>query len=133
VNLIVLLVAWLLGPMLAALAASTAPTQAVALALAGIVAIFSPLLLKYVPLAGAQMTALTMLVALGVALLASWLTGELTLTREGIVSALLSSTALWTVQQVVYAALKQVAPTLVETPRPGVHAPVARGPAPPRF
>jgi hypothetical protein len=89
------------------------PTQAVALVLAGIVAMLSPLVLKYVPWTGAQMTALTMLVALGIALVAAWLTGMLTLTRDGIVQALLDSSGVWTVQQLVYAALKQVAPASV--------------------
>jgi len=102
------------------------PTQAVALVLAGIVAVLSPLVLKYVPLQGAQMTALTYLVALVVALLASWLTGTLTFSRDGVVQALLDSSGVWTIQQLVYAALKQAAPATVGAqPKP---APV---PAPP--
>jgi hypothetical protein len=89
------------------------PTASVALVLAGIVAVLSPLVLKYVPWTGAQMTALTYLVALAVAVLASWLTGTLTFSRDGIVNALLDSSGVWTVQQLVYATLKQVAPATV--------------------
>jgi hypothetical protein len=88
-------------------------TQPVALALAAIFAAISPLGLKYVPLDNAQMTAFTMLVALLIALVASWLTGDLTPTREGVVVALLTSSALWAVQQAVYAVLRQAKPAAV--------------------
>jgi len=89
------------------------PTQAVALVLAGLFTIASPLWLKYLPWTGAQMTAFTMLVALGITFIAAWLTGTLTLTRDGIVQALLDSSGTWTVQQIVYVALKQAQPTWV--------------------
>ena len=109
-----------MNPVLLALAAAPAPsTTAVAIGIAGIVSIVSPLLLKAVPWSGAQMTALTMLVALAVAILASWLTGDLAFTRDGIVTALTGGSVVWTVQQAVYATLKQVAPATVgATPAP---------------
>lgn len=116
---------WLLVLVFLAAAVTAPPTQAVALVLAGIVAVASPLVLKYVPWTGAQMTALTYLVALAVALLASWLTGTLTLSRDGIVQALLDSSGVWTLQQLVYAALKQAQPTWVGPPKP------TRPPVPP--
>jgi hypothetical protein len=93
--------------------AASLVTQPVALAIAGIFAAFSPLFLKYVPLDNAQMTAFTMLVALLIAIVASWLTGDLELTRESVISALLGSAALWAIQQAVYAVLRQAKPAAV--------------------
>ena len=99
---------WLLVLVLAG--GSSASATAVGIALALLASASSPIWLRYLPWSGAQMTAFTMLVALAIALIASWLTGNLTLTREGIVQALLESGGVWTVQQAVYAALRQWAP-----------------------
>jgi hypothetical protein len=70
----------------------------------------SPLALRYVKLDGASMSALSYLVALGIALAAEWLVGDLAWSREGIVAAFLGTSGLWAVQQAVYAALRQWAP-----------------------
>jgi len=119
---------WLLVLVVVHLAAAVPapPTQAVALVLAGLFTIASPLWLKYLPWTGAQMTAFTMLTALAIALVAAWLTGTLTLTRDGIVQALLDSSGVWTVQQIVYAALAQAKPTWVGA----APAPLPAPPAP---
>lgn len=85
----------------------------------------SPLWLKYVPWTGAQMTAASYLAALGIALLASYLAGDLTLDRAGLLSVLSGSGGVWTVQQLLYAGLKQWAPATVGVqPKP---APTAKG------
>lgn len=122
---------WFVVVIVAFVAAVPAPpTQAVALVLAGIFTIASPLWLKLLPWTGAQMTAFTMLVALAIAIAAAWLTGTLTLTRDGVVQALLDSSGVWTVQQIVYAALKQVAPAMVGAAPKALPPPVSPAPTP---
>lgn len=91
-------------------------TTTIALALAAVVGALSPLALRYVMIDGLSMTAVSYGVALVIALLASWLTGDLQLTRAGAIAVLSGSTAVWTVQQLVFAALKQSRPALVRRP-----------------
>lgn len=88
-------------------------TQPVALALAAIAAALSPLVLRFVPLDGVAKVAACYALALAISLLASWLTGDISLSRVSIVDALLGSAGLWAIQHTVYQALQRVRPTLV--------------------
>jgi hypothetical protein len=88
-------------------------TQAVALTLATLVAAFSPLVLRFVKVDGLTMSAISFLVALLIAVLASLLTGSLRLDLASLVAVLGGSTAFWAVQQAVYVFLKRVQPSVV--------------------
>lgn len=106
-------------------------TQIVAITLAGIVGALSPLVLRYVRLDGLSMSAVSYGVALGIALVAAWLTGDFKASRAGVVAVLSGSTAVWTVQQGVFVLLKQYMPQAVILPLP-TPLPVP-GPAPKAF
>ena len=101
-------------------------TTAVATTLAMLVSALSPLVLRYVHLDGLSMSAVSYALAVLVALAASLLTGDLHLDQASLLTVLGGSTAFWTVQQAVYAILKQVSPQTVgavakpsSTPTPG--------------
>lgn len=101
---------------LAALVVAAAPSaQALAIAttLAGVAAVLSPLVLRYVSWDGNQKAAASWLLALLIAVGADLMAGDLTLSWTSLVTVLLGSGVVWTVQQAVFRILSSAAPQLV--------------------
>lgn len=111
--MILSLVVWLAN------AAPTPSASQVAMTLALLATVASPFLLKYVKLDGFAMSALTYGVALLIALVSSWLVGDLSLSRASALAVLGGSTSVWAIQQGVYALFKARWPDLVQLPAPG--------------
>lgn len=96
------------------LAAVGAQTQEVAMALAGAVLALSPLLLKYVRLAGIPMTVAAYVFALLIALAAALISGEANAIDWSSVGTVLATSGwLFAIQQLVYNLLKDRLATAV--------------------
>ena len=91
-------------------------TLTIATILAGLVAGFSPLVLRYIHLDGLQMMALTMAVSVLVVATAGLISGDLNFDRASLITVLTGSASFWAIQQVVYKTLKETRPSLVMDP-----------------
>lgn len=91
-------------------------TQTVAISLVGLVAAFSPLILKYIHLEGPAMMALTLVVSVLITAGAGLAAGDLHFDRASLILVISGSGTFWTIQQVVYQLLKESAPRMVVTP-----------------
>src|SRR5467141_1080375 len=90
-------------------AAAPASTSS-ALAIAGVVGVLLPLVLKFVPAAGHYMIAITLIVSLLVAVIAEVVTGELVLSdlsKTDYAALFTIFMSVWGLSQVVYATLAQ--------------------------
>lgn len=99
-----------LGGVWFALTAATEASQTTALAIAGVVAVLLPLVLKAVPAAGHWMVGITLAASLVVAVISEWISGELVLSNlQGTdVQALFTLfLSVWGLSQIVYATLSQ--------------------------
>ena len=92
------------------LAAATGGSQSTAIAIATVVALILPFVLKYVPAAGHYMVGITLIVSFVVAVLAELVSGEIDLSKLGSIdpTALLAMfLSVYGLSQVVYALLTQ--------------------------
>ena len=104
----------------------------VAYGLATVLVILSPLVLRYLPMDGLTMSAVSYVVSFVLSLGAFWLTGDLHLDKASLLAVLGGSAPFWSVQQGVFKILAQLQPALVHGPSPQVTAvtPVVKPAAP---